>query len=101
MKQLRMKLGGAGMLIFALAAPLAADSAPPRTAAQSEHPIAARTAVPANDHVVVSPTVLEPLDVHKRTSATIVDQLRHAHYLRKDIDDALSSEVFDLSLIHI
>lgn len=98
MKQLRMKLGSAGMLVFALSAPLAADSARPSSAttpAQGGHPIAARTAAPANADMVVSPVLLEPLDVHKRTSATIVDQLRHAHYLRKEIDDALSSEVFD------
>ena len=95
MKQLRMRLGGAGMLMFALSAPLAADSARPPIAAQGENPVAARTAAPANAELVVSPTLLEPLDVHKRTSATIVDQLRHAHYLRKEIDDALSSEVFD------
>ena len=95
MKQLRMRLGGAGMLVFALSAPLAADSARPATATPAEQSIAARTAAPANAELVVSPTLLEPLDVHKRTSATIVDQLRHAHYLRKEIDDALSSEVFD------
>jgi len=95
MKQLRMRLGGAGMLVFALSAPLVADSARPATATQDEQSIASRTAATANAELVVSPTLLEPLDVHKRTSATIVDQLRHAHYLRKEIDDALSSEVFD------
>ena len=38
---------------------------------------------------------LEPLDVHARTSLTIVEQLRHNHYLRKTLDDAASSEIFD------
>ena len=40
-------------------------------------------------------TALAPLDVHGRTSLTIVEQLRHNHYLRKTLDDATSSEVFD------
>lgn len=95
MKQLRMRLGGAGLLVFALSAPLVADSARAPTAAPAEPPVAARTAAPANAELVVSPTLLEPLNVHKSTSATIVEQLRHAHYLRKEINDALSSEVFD------
>ncbi|MXW49010.1 MAG: tail-specific protease [Gammaproteobacteria bacterium] len=38
---------------------------------------------------------LAPLDVHGRTSLTIVEQLRHNHYLRKTLDDTASSEVFD------
>ena len=39
--------------------------------------------------------VLAPLDVHKRTSLAIVEQLRHNHYLRKSLDDETSSEIFD------
>ena len=38
---------------------------------------------------------LSPLDVHPRTSLTIVEQLRHNHYLSKDLDDDISSAVFD------
>ena len=38
---------------------------------------------------------LEPLDVHPRTSLTIVEQLRHNHYLKKPLDDQLSSHVFE------
>ena len=38
---------------------------------------------------------LNPLSVHPRTSLTIVEQLRHNHYLQKNLDDAISSEVFD------
>jgi len=38
---------------------------------------------------------LEPLDVHPRTSLTIVEQLRHNHYLKKPLDDQLSSRVFE------
>jgi carboxyl-terminal processing protease len=41
------------------------------------------------------PAALSPLDVHPRTSLTIVEQLRHNHYLHKALDDAASSEVFD------
>ena len=39
--------------------------------------------------------VLAPLDVHPRTSLTIVEQLRHNHYVRRSLDDATSSEVLD------
>ena len=39
--------------------------------------------------------ILAPLDVHPRTSLTIVEQLRHNHYVRKSLDDATSSEVLD------
>ena len=38
---------------------------------------------------------LEPLDVHPRTSLTIVEQLRNKHYIRKPLDDNTSSLVFD------
>jgi carboxyl-terminal processing protease len=38
---------------------------------------------------------LEPLDVHPRTSLTIVEQLRHNHFLKKPLDDQLSSRVFE------
>ena len=37
---------------------------------------------------------LEPLDVHPRTSTTIVEQLRHNHYLELDLDDETSSNIF-------
>ena len=38
---------------------------------------------------------LEPLDVHPRTSLTIVEQLRHTHYLEKPLDDQRSSQIFE------
>jgi carboxyl-terminal processing protease len=41
------------------------------------------------------PSALSPLDVHPRTSLTIVEQLRHTHYLHKALDDAASSQIFD------
>ncbi|MEZ5551698.1 MAG: carboxy terminal-processing peptidase [Pseudomonadales bacterium] len=40
-------------------------------------------------------TILAPLDVHPRTSLTIVEQLRHNHLLKKDLNDQISSEIFD------
>ena len=38
---------------------------------------------------------LEPLDAHPRTSLTIVEQLRHNHYLDMDLNDQASSDIFD------
>lgn len=40
-------------------------------------------------------TPLEPLDVHPRTSINVVEQLARHHYVRRSIDDDLSSAVFD------
>ena len=39
--------------------------------------------------------ILAPLDVHPRTSLTIVEQLRHNHYVQKSLDDETSGEVLD------
>ena len=38
---------------------------------------------------------IEPLDVHPRTSLTVVEQLRYNHYVKKPLDDGISSDVFD------
>jgi len=38
---------------------------------------------------------LSPLDIHPRTSLTIVEQLRHNHYLKKPLDDQISSQIFE------
>lgn len=43
---------------------------------------------------VVAPE-LKPLDVHSRTSLTVVEQLRYNHYVKKPLDDGISSHVFD------
>ncbi len=51
--------------------------------------------VTADEARIFTAEVLEPLDVHTRTSLTIVEQLRHTHYVRKRLDDTLSSEFFD------
>lgn len=45
--------------------------------------------------VDVKAPVLEPLDVHARTSLTVVEQLRHNHFVKKPLDDGISSQVFD------
>lgn len=47
----------------------------------------------AYNTTVVKP--LEPLDAHKGTSLTIVDQLRHNHYVKRTIDDRTSSQIFE------
>jgi len=46
------------------------------------------------EEAITVPT-LEPLDVHPRTSLTVVEQLRHNHYVKKPLDDGISSHVFD------
>ena len=38
---------------------------------------------------------LDPLDVHPRTSLTVVEQLRTAHYIPKGLNDDASSATFD------
>ncbi|MEE9255484.1 MAG: hypothetical protein V3U43_11135, partial [Pseudomonadales bacterium] len=38
---------------------------------------------------------LKPLEVHTSTSLTIVDQLRHNHYVKREIDDHASSLIFE------
>lgn len=80
---------------LALAAP-PTDSAPlpnatATTTATTTPP--AEAAAPALSFPI--PEALHPLDVHPRTSLSIVEQLRHNHYLQKPLDDAASSELFD------
>ena len=77
---------GAALVVAAVMAPArAADDAAQAPAPQ----IAYSTAEAVH--------ALEPLDVHPRTLLTIVDQLRHNHYLQdqKRLDDAMSSHIFD------
>ena len=50
---------------------------------------------PEETFTPTQPAELNPLSVHPRTSLTIVEQLRHNHYLQKDLDDDNSSEIFD------
>lgn len=59
---------------------------------------AAATHASAAERVTEAPVevpVLKPLDVHPRTSLTVVEQLRHNHYVKKPLDDGISSDVFD------
>ena len=51
--------------------------------------------ISAVEQIKVEPQILEPLEVHPRTSLTVVEQLRHNHYVKKPLDDAISSDVFD------
>ena len=60
-------------------------------AADTPKPQVALSTTPAVNELVS----LEPLDVHPRTSLTIVEQLRHNHFLKKPLDDELSSRVFE------
>lgn len=43
----------------------------------------------------IAAPVLAPLEVHPRTSLTVVEQLRYNHYIKKPLDDTISSDVFD------
>ena len=58
-------------------------------------PAAAPQAEPKPEFEFTMPEPLAPLDVHARTSLTVVEQLRHNHYVKKPLDDGISSEVFD------
>ncbi len=63
--------------------------------------VAISTAPEPMDAATEEIAALSPLDVHPRTALGIVDQLRHNHYLKKPLDDQLSSEIFEkyLSLL--
>jgi carboxyl-terminal processing protease len=77
------------LLLLATAAPGLADTAArPDTAPSASDAIRGSSNIP-----VYKP--LEPLDVHPRTSLTIVEQLRHNHFVSKPLDDDTSSEIFD------
>jgi carboxyl-terminal processing protease len=85
----------AGLLALAvglapLERPLAEDTATTVPTAPASHAQAAQDAILAE-----AAPVLEPLDVHPRTSLTIVEQLRHNHFISKVLDDDLSDEIFD------
>ena len=74
-------------------ATLAAEHA---TAEAEQAPqVAISNAPAAVDTARAELVVLSPLDVHPRTALGIVDQLRHNHYLKKPLDDQLSSEIFE------
>jgi carboxyl-terminal processing protease len=79
--------------VWATAAPDADAVLPNATATTTPAPVAPDPATAPYSFPV--PETLHPLDVHPRTSLSIVEQLRHNHYLQKPLDDAASSELFD------
>jgi carboxyl-terminal processing protease len=86
-------LFAASIVSFALGLTSGDSYAEPSAAAPS-----AAAALPAGPQVAyhaAPESDLSPLDVHPRTSLTIVEQLRHNHYLSKPLDDTTSSEVFE------
>jgi len=84
--------------LLAVAAWLAPFLVPPALADSSAAlpPAPVSHAAAAQDAILSQPApMLEPLDVHPRTSLTIVEQLRHNHFLSKVLDDRLSDHVFE------
>src|SRR6188768_2709546 len=79
---------------MALAAP-PPDTAPLPNATATTTPTTPSTDAATPAYSFPIPEALYPLDVHPRTSLSIVEQLRHNHYLQKPLDDAASSELFD------
>ncbi|HEY6599156.1 MAG TPA: hypothetical protein VIZ30_07580, partial [Pseudomonadales bacterium] len=70
-------------------------SAPNDTAVISNESSATTEPAATPAYTFPIPEALHPLDVHPRTSLSIVEQLRHNHYLQKPLDDAASSDLFD------
>ena len=86
--------------IAALATTMALAAPPPDTAPLPNATATTTPTTPSTDAATPAysfpiPEALHPLDVHPRTSLSIVEQLRHNHYLQKPLDDAASSELFD------
>ena len=52
-------------------------------------------ATAAEEILATAPPVLTPLEIHPRTNLAVVEQLRHNHYVKKPLDDGISSDVFD------
>src|SRR5215831_4549119 len=92
-----------GVLLFAIssvafAAPTADHAALPNataTTAPTPPPSPADASNATTAYNFPPPEPLKPLDVHPRTELSIVEQLRHNHYLQKPLDDAALSELFD------
>ncbi len=83
----------AGLLTFTLTTPGIAE--PGAATAAEPSPPTSTAVAPSEPLEPIAAPVLEPLDVHPRTSLTVVEQLRHNHFVRKTLDDGISSEVFD------
>jgi len=75
-------------LIGALVTTLALAAPPPDTAALPNATATTTPATPPSSEAATPaysfpiPEALHPLDVHPRTSLSIVEQLRHNHYLQ-------------------
>ena len=81
----RKRLAIAGALGFGLAA-LSGGGLAPETAPGEPK---------AKVYGDAEPGTLRPLEVHPRTSLSILEQLRHNHYLEKSLNDNASSEILD------
>ena len=49
----------------------------------------------SSTEITQSPKILKPLEVHNRTNLTIVEQLRHNHYVKKELNDTTSGQIFE------
>jgi carboxyl-terminal processing protease len=92
--QIRRRAGG---MVFGGAAAIWLSVAPFAVADVQGLDQASATAPVASPAAAAATPVpaLSPMDVHPRTSLTIVEQLRHNHYLQKPLDDSASSATFD------
>jgi carboxyl-terminal processing protease len=81
---------GATALLLLISTPALSDSAAARP---QETPNASEALRTGSDIPAFKP--LAPLDAHPRTSITIVEQIRHNHYVSKPLDDDASSEIYD------
>ena len=50
---------------------------------------------PDAEVVANQPKILKPLDIHNRTNLTIVEQLRNNHYVKKELNDTASGQIFE------
>ena len=50
---------------------------------------------PDAEVVTNQPKILKPLDIHNRTNLTIVEQLRNNHYVKKELNDTASGQIFE------
>ena len=69
--------------------PISADDA------RAQPQVAIATTVSPAELTHEALVALAPLEVHPRTSLTIVEHLRNNHYLKKNLDDQVSGEIFD------
>jgi len=90
-RALRHGAAALALLAFAWAPATGLAEAPTQQAALDDAGLAPQVALSTAPDL----ESLSPLDVHPRTSLTIVEQLRHNHYLEKPLDDQQSSQIFE------